>query len=161
MTLIKKFLKQNLLAAFTSTRIRMPKYWIHAENEIFIPSLFMIFLDVIEVSEHDKAIKKLVSVCCVCVCVCVCMCVCVCHHDYSTFLLCYRGRDGAKIFVILLWWTDKLLRFRAWQFRDVRDKKSLLAYFWDFFNFFDIFVDCWVHKCCSWRLCASIDVSYV
>jgi hypothetical protein len=30
----------------------------------------MFFLDVFEVSEHDKAIKNLVSVC-LCVCVCV------------------------------------------------------------------------------------------
>jgi hypothetical protein len=57
----------------------------------------MTFLDVIEVPEHDKAIKKMV-----CVCVCVCVCLSVGHHDYSTFLLYYRGRDGAKIFVILL-----------------------------------------------------------
>jgi hypothetical protein len=56
----------------------------------------MTFLDVIEVPEHDKAIKKFG------VCVSVCVCVCVCHHDYSTFALYYRGRDGAKIFVILL-----------------------------------------------------------
>jgi hypothetical protein len=34
----------------------------------------MTFLDVIEVPEHDKAIKKLVSVClCVRVCLCVCL----------------------------------------------------------------------------------------
>jgi hypothetical protein len=61
----------------------------------------MTFLDVFEVPEHDKAIKKMV---CVCggVCKCVSVCMCVCHHDYSTFLLCYRSRDDAKIFAILL-----------------------------------------------------------
>jgi hypothetical protein len=58
----------------------------------------MIFLDVFEVPEHDKAIKKIG----VRVSVCLCVCVCVCHLDYSTFLLYYRGRNGAKIFVILL-----------------------------------------------------------
>jgi hypothetical protein len=145
--------------------------------------------------------------------VCLCVCVCVCHHDYSTFPLYYRGRNGSKIFVILLWRTVKLLSFREWQFRDVRDKNvtsrlflrffqlfliflwivehinvvtdvnaHLLMYllcrvsapaswrawqnvtfrlFWDFFNFFDIFVDYWAYKCCSWRQCASIDVSHV
>jgi hypothetical protein len=59
--------------------------------------LFMTFLDVIEVPEHDKAIKNLVSMC-----LCVSVCVCVFHHDYSTFLLYYRGRNGTEIFVILL-----------------------------------------------------------
>jgi hypothetical protein len=88
---------------FTSARIRMPKYWIHAKNKIFKHPLFMNFLDVIEVPEHDKAIKNLVSVC---LCVCLCFCVSVCHHDYSTFPLYYRGRDGVKIFVISVWWTD-------------------------------------------------------
>jgi hypothetical protein len=175
----------------------MPKYWIHAKHKIFILPLFMFFLDVFEVPEHDKAIKNLVS---------VCLCVSVGHHDYSTFSLYYRGRDDAKIFVILIRWTDKLLSFCAWQFRDVRDKNvtfsgyfwvffstfllflwiverinvvadvyaHLLVYhtyrvsapitwrawqyatfslFWDFFNFFDIFVDCWAHICCSWRQC--------
>jgi hypothetical protein len=36
----------------------------------------MTFLHVFEVPEHDKAIKKFVSVC-LCVCVFVCLCVCV------------------------------------------------------------------------------------
>jgi hypothetical protein len=91
----------------------------------------MTFLDVIEVPEHDKAIKNVVSVC-----VCVCVCLCVCHHDYSTFSLCNRGRDGAKIFVILLWWTDKFLSFRAWQFHAVRDKNvTFSGYFRDFFTY--------------------------
>jgi hypothetical protein len=90
----------------------------------------MFFLDVIEVPEHDKAIKKFG----VRVCVCQSVCLCVCHHDYSTFLLYYRGRNGVKIFVILMWWTDELLRFHAWQFRGVRDKNvTFSAYFWDFF----------------------------
>jgi hypothetical protein len=31
------------LENFTSARIRMPKYWIHAKNKIFIPTLFMFF----------------------------------------------------------------------------------------------------------------------
>jgi hypothetical protein len=69
----------------------------------------MFFLDVIEVPEQDKAIKNLVSVC-LCKCVCMlCACLCVGHHDYSTFLLCYRGRDGAQIFVLLLQLANKLL----------------------------------------------------
>jgi hypothetical protein len=56
----------------------------------------MTFLDVFEVPEHDKEIKKFG------VRVSVCLCLSVCHHDCSTFALYYRGRDGAKIFVILL-----------------------------------------------------------
>jgi hypothetical protein len=108
----------------TSARVRMQKYWIHAKKKIFIPSLFMAFLDVFEVPEHDETIKNLVSVC-----------LCVCHHDYSTFLLYYRGR-GSKMFAIILWWTDKFLSFRAWQFRDVRDKNiTFSGYFWNFLNF--------------------------
>jgi hypothetical protein len=78
----------------------------------------MTFLDVFEVPEHDEAIKNLVSVClcpcvCVCVCVCVCLCVCVYKHVFSTFALYYRGRDGAKIFVILIPRVELLLSFRA------------------------------------------------
>jgi hypothetical protein len=65
---------------FTSARIRMPKYWIHAKNKIFIPPLFLTFLDVFEVPEHDKAIKNLVSVC-------LCVCVCVSVSTFSPLLL--------------------------------------------------------------------------
>jgi hypothetical protein len=68
----------------------------------------MTFLDVFEVPEHDKAIKNLVSVC-----LCVCVCVSVCKHVFSTFALYYRGRDGAKIFVILIQRVELLLSFRA------------------------------------------------
>jgi hypothetical protein len=46
----------------------------------------MTFLDVIEVPEYDKAIKKFD--------VRVSVCVSVCHHDYFTFPLYYRGRDA-------------------------------------------------------------------
>jgi hypothetical protein len=87
----------------TSARIRMPKYWIHAKNKIFVPPLFMTFLDVIEIPEHNEA-KKGVYVCMyVSLCVCVCLCLSVGHHDYSIFLLYYRSRNGAKFFVILMW----------------------------------------------------------
>jgi hypothetical protein len=143
---------------FTSARIRNVEVLNSCEKKNFIPPLFMFFLDVFEVFE---AIKNLVSVC-LGVCVCLCVCLCVCHHDYSSFLLYYRGRDGAKIFVILLWWTDKLLRCHAWQFRDVRDKNvTFLGIFWIFFNFFDIFVDYWAHIYCSWRQCTSSDIPHV
>jgi hypothetical protein len=54
----------------------------------------MTFLDVFEVPEHDEAIKKFG--------VRMSVCLSVCHHEYSTFPLYYRGRDDAKIFVILL-----------------------------------------------------------
>jgi hypothetical protein len=59
--------------SLSSARIRMPKYWIHAKNKKIIPSLFMTFLDVIEVPEHNKE-KKGVRVC---VCVYVCLSVCL------------------------------------------------------------------------------------
>jgi hypothetical protein len=44
----------------------------------------------------------------VCVCVRVRVRVRVCHHDYSTFSLCYRGRNGDKIF---LFSCDELMSF--------------------------------------------------
>jgi hypothetical protein len=45
----------------------------------------MTFLDVFEVPENDKAIKKIVSVClCVYLCVFLCVCQSVCEHDIFT-----------------------------------------------------------------------------
>jgi hypothetical protein len=56
------YTKLNCQNYITSARIKMPKYRIHAKIKKCIPPLFMTFLDVIEVPEHDKAIKILVSV---------------------------------------------------------------------------------------------------
>jgi hypothetical protein len=73
-------------------------------NNFFTPPFSMTFLDVIEVPKHDKAIKKLV-----CMCLCVCVCLCTCQHDYFTFLLYFKARNGAKISVISMQRVESLL----------------------------------------------------
>jgi hypothetical protein len=124
---------------FTSARIRMPKYWIHAKNKIFVHPLFMTFLDVIEVPEHDKAIKNLVSVC-----------LCRSSRLLHFFTILQRSRWCQNLwnFIVMKWLTFEVSRvtvsWRAWQ------KRHFFRLFLRFFNFFDIFVDCWAHICCSW-----------
>jgi hypothetical protein len=131
---------QNLL--FTSARIRMPKYWIHAKNKIFIPPLFMTFLDVIEVPEHDKAIKNVVSVClCVCVCVSVCLSSRLLH--FFTILQGSRWSQNLCNFIVMNWLTFEVSRvtisWRAWQKR---------YFFRLFLRFFQLF---W----CFWGLLST------
>jgi hypothetical protein len=61
--IIQNKMAHQCVKDFTSARIRMPKYWNHVEIKKFLPLLFMTFLDVSEVPEHDKAKKKIVSLC--------------------------------------------------------------------------------------------------
>jgi hypothetical protein len=82
--------------------------------------------------------------------------VCVCQHDSSTFLLYYRSRDRAKIFVILIRRVELLLSYQAWQFRDVRDENvtffcvflknsTFLIFLW-IIEFLNVVADVYAHR---------------
>jgi hypothetical protein len=64
----------------------------------------MFFLDVIEVPEHDKAIKNMMSVC-------LCVCVCVCVSVITITLLFYYATEVAMVPKPLLFYCDELKSF--------------------------------------------------
>jgi hypothetical protein len=111
----------------------MPKNWIHAKNKIFVPSLFMTFLDVIEVPEHDKAIKYLVSVY-------MSVCLPVCVSVITINLLFHYTTELAMV--------PKSLYFDAMSFWDFTldsivtcvTKTSLFQAIFEIFSFFLIFL---------------------